>query len=302
VSTTAILLIVLSVVMHVGWNAVTKRQNPSAAFFLLATACGTLLLAPGLILYAERIPLIPAPVWWTLLATGFCQALYMIGLAAAYRAGDMSVAYPLARSIPPILVALAALPLGRAERIDPLCVVGIAVIAIGALLIPRQGFRYLRWSDYWTPCCALALVAAVGTAGYSLLDDHGLRLLREHPRTPFPNLEATWLYATFEGLSTALFLGLWVSLHSHERAELSSMRRSGLAAAAQTGAGMYVGYALVLGAMAFVSDVSYVVGFRQLSVPLGALVGVYLLGEPGPPAKWVGVGLCFVGLLLVAFG
>jgi drug/metabolite transporter (DMT)-like permease len=80
------------------------------------------------------------------------------------------------------------------------------------------------------------------------------------------------------------------------------MRRSGLAAAAQTGAGMYVGYALVLGAMAFVSDVSYVVGFRQLSVPLGALVGVYLLGEPGPPAKWVGVGLCFVGLLLVAFG
>jgi drug/metabolite transporter (DMT)-like permease len=302
VTATAILLIALSVLIHVGWNTLTKRQHPSAAFFLLATAFGTLLLAPAAALYAERIPLIPAEAWWTLLATGFCQALYMIGLAAAYRAGDMSVAYPLARSIPPLLVALAALPLGRADRIDPLCVVGIALITVGALLVPRQSFRELRWSDYWTPCCALAVVAAVGTAGYSLLDDHGLRLLRELPQTPFPNLEATLLYATFEGLSTALFLTLWVALQADERADLAALRRTGLWATARTGAGMYVGYALVLGAMAFVSDVSYVVGFRQLSVPLGALAGVYLLGEPGPPAKWTGVTLCFAGLLLVALG
>lgn len=300
---TAVLLILLSVLMHVGWNALSKREHPSAAFFLAATGVGTLLLLlPALLLYGSRIPLIPAEVWWTLGATGFCQALYMVALAAAYRAGDMSVAYPLARSISPVLVALAALPLGRAERIDPLCAIGIGVITVGALLVPRRGFRDLRWNDYWTPCCALALLAAAGTAGYSLLDDHGLRLLRELPRTPFPTTEATLVYAAFEGLSTALFLGLWVALHPRERVDLTTLRRSGLGTAAQTGAAMYLGYALVLGSMAFVSDVSYVVGFRQLSVPLGALVGVRLLGEPGPPAKIVGVGLCFAGLLLVAVG
>ena len=35
---------------------------------------------------------------------------------------------------------------------------------------------------------------------------------------------------------------------------------------------------------------------------LAPLVGVYLLGEPGPSAKWAGVALCFIGLLLVALG
>ena len=68
------------------------------------------------------------------------------------------------------------------------------------------------------------------------------------------------------------------------------------------GIGIYLAYGLVLISMAYVSDVSYVVAFRQLSVPLGALVGVWLLRERRSIPKALGVALAFAGVLLVGAG
>lgn len=39
--------------------------------------------------------------------------------------------------------------------------------------------------------------------------------------------------------------------------------------------------------------------FRQLSIPLGAIAGIVLLGEPACRPKLVGVCLMFWGLVLV---
>ena len=54
--------------------------------------------------------------------------------------------------------------------------------------------------------------------------------------------------------------------------------------------------------MGHVTNVSYVVAFRQLSIPLGAVLGVLVLGEPGYRPKLAGVALMFGGLILVALG
>ena len=65
---------------------------------------------------------------------------------------------------------------------------------------------------------------------------------------------------------------------------------------------MILSYLLILISLAYADDVAYVVAFRQLSIPLGALAGVVLLGEPAHRPKIVGVGLLFVGLVLAALG
>ena len=54
--------------------------------------------------------------------------------------------------------------------------------------------------------------------------------------------------------------------------------------------------------MAFVSNVSYVVAFRQLSVPPGAVAGVLLLHDPPYLPKLIGVAIMFAGLVLVGLG
>ena len=66
--------------------------------------------------------------------------------------------------------------------------------------------------------------------------------------------------------------------------------------------GIYAAYTLVLVAMAFVSNVSYVVAFRQVSVLLGVIAGVLVLRDPPYAPKLVGVPIMFAGLLLVGLG
>ena len=69
-----------------------------------------------------------------------------------------------------------------------------------------------------------------------------------------------------------------------------------------TGIGICGTYALVLISLAFVKNVSYVVAFRQLSIPLGAGLGIMIMGESPCKPKIVGVGIMFIGLLLVGIG
>jgi uncharacterized membrane protein len=61
-------------------------------------------------------------------------------------------------------------------------------------------------------------------------------------------------------------------------------------------------YGLVLAAMAYVSDVSYVAAFRQLSIPIGAVLGLTLQQEPRYQPKIIGIGVVSVGLVLVGIG
>ena len=301
-TSTAVFLILASVVIHVGWNLIVKREDPSAAFFFVACALGVLLLLPLLLWYGPRLDEVPLAVWRIVVGAGLFQAIYYVGLAGAYRSGDLSIAYPLARSLPPVLVVLASLLLGRADRISTQCLIGIALVFAGGLLLPLAHFRDLRPARYRDLGLALAVLAAAGTAGYSLLDDTGLRLLRELAETPFAPIEAALVYAPLEALSSSFFLGLWVLARRSERSVLVRVASRSLLPALGVGISIYLAYGLVLISMAYVSDVSYVVAFRQLSVPLGALVGVWLLRERRSIPKALGVALAFVGVLLVGAG
>ncbi|MBU4428239.1 MAG: hypothetical protein KKE37_02670 [Verrucomicrobia bacterium] len=54
--------------------------------------------------------------------------------------------------------------------------------------------------------------------------------------------------------------------------------------------------------MGFAGNISYVVAFRLLGIPLAALLGILILRESRHPPKFVRVALMFVGLILVATG
>ena len=59
-------------------------------------------------------------------------------------------------------------------------------------------------------------------------------------------------------------------------------------------------YALILFAMQHVSNVSFIQAFRQLSLPLGFLVGVFFLHEKNSLTKTVGMILILTGLIIVS--
>ena len=83
---------------------------------------------------------------------------------------------------------------------------------------------------------------------------------------------------------------------------MSIVLRDYKGSAAITGIGIYLTYGLVLASMNFVTNVSYVAAFRQLSIPLGAIFGMALLREPCYSTKMFGVTTIIIGLALVKMG
>ncbi len=299
---TAVVLLLISAITHAGWNLLGKREHPTTAFLLVANTLGCLCLAPALVWYGRALAAFSHQVWALIGLTGLCQAVYYAALGGAYRSGDMSVVYPLARSMPAIFVTIFT-SFGRQENpLNEQTILGIALIVAGSFVLPMTRFDDLQWKNYLAPASLLALVAALGTTGYSIIDDEALRLLRDSFGPTIGYSAVTVLYAFCEGISSSLWLAVLVLARKIGRANLRQVLCARMRQATLTGVGIYLTYTLVLISMAFVSNVSYVVAFRQLSIPFGALVGVLVLKEARHAPKFVGVAIMFAGLVLVGSG
>ncbi len=296
----ALLLITISAFGHAFWNFFSKRRSPAAAFFWIASLSSALLLLPMLFLFRSGLPYL-APLDWLLIGmTGIFQASYYIGLAGAYSNGDLSLAYPLARALPVLLVTSISIALGRGSQISPWALPGFFAIFAGCIILPLPDFTNFKLSYFLNACCLFAVLAAFSTTGYTLSDDHVLRSLRTAPGIALDNSQITLLFMSLENLSLSLALGVWVLLHPRQREILRATWRTGWMAASFAGLMMTATYGLVLAAMAYVSNVSYVSAFRQLSIPIGAALGIIVRKEPRPTPKLVGLGMIVFGLIVVA--
>ena len=298
-TTIAAILLILSAFTHAGWNFISKKEHPTQAFYLVANTIGVFFVLPFLFYYRIFIPYVPSSVWVIAVLSGFFLAGYLEALAGAYRAGDISIAYPLARSLPVIFVFLLTVVLGSGQPLTPWFVAGMIIIVAGCIILPWKSFGDFNWGDYKNLCCFLALLAAAGIAAYTIADDIALRHLRELPGKPMSPVGGTLLYMVLEGISCSLWQALFVLLSGRERKLMPEVLKSYKGAATLTGIGIYLGWGMVLVSMNFVTNVSYVAAFRQLSIPLGALFGMALLKEPRYPPKLIGIAAIFVGLVLV---
>ena len=301
-STTALILVALSAFMHAGWNLLCKKNHPTTGFFLIASLAGTLLLVPVLVPSSGLLREIPFLAWAAIVSTGFFLALNYAAIAGAYRAGDISVAYPLARSVPLLFVPMLGFLLGRGSQISTQGIAGMLLVAGSCFFIPLHRFRDFHFRSFMNATCFLALLAAIGTTGYCMIDDEALRLLRSQPSIHAGNLKITLVYALLENTSATLWLALFMLFQSQERNKLRETCKSQWRPASLAGVVISATYLVVLLAMAFARDVSYIVGFRQLSIPIGAVAGMLILKEKPHPPKLAGIAVLLVGLLFIAWG
>jgi len=295
---TATILLIISAFTHAGWNFISKKEHPTQAFYLVANTIGVICILPFLFYYRGFIQFIPSAVWAIVVLSGFFLAAYLEALAGAYRAGDISIAYPLARSLPVIMVFLLTLFLGEGQPLSVWFIIGIITIIAGCIILPFKAFGDFHLRGYLNQCCFLAVLAAAGIAAYTVADDVALRQLRELPGKPMSPVEGTLVYMVLEGISCSLWQSLFVILSGRERRRMPQVIQSYKRAAAITGIGIYLGWGLVLISMNFVSNVSYVAAFRQLSIPIGAMFGMAFLKEPHYLPKVVGIAAIFFGLVL----
>ena len=294
----AISLIAISALLHAGWNLICKSCHPSAAFFLISTGASVLVSLPVTFYYLPVLSRLPYTVWIFLILTGIVQALYYTSLGNAYRLSEISIAYPLAKSIPVLLIPVITITLGLGTKLGTGALIGMLLVSVGCMILPLPSFRQLSLRNYLGKGFVFILGAALTTAAYTIIDSEALRVFRSAKIVGY--LPTALIYIVWENILIEIFLIPLVLLRQRERRTLWAIRtEGGIRYPAISGVICSISYLLVLLAMMLAGNVSYIAAFRQLSIPLGAILGIFLFKERSNPPKLAGIVMIFIGLLLV---
>ena len=274
----AVILILSAAVMHAVWNAFVKMDGDR--LMTMAVVISTPgLLAPLLLLIG------PPPAlesWPYILLSVLLNNAYFLFLIEAYRFGDLSQVYPIARGSAPLLVAVGA-ALFANEELSVVELAGVFIISAGTIsLIWRSGLRV----DAEKRSIIFALLTGLMIASYTIIDGIGVRLSGN------PAAYIGWLFI----LSPLPIASIAII---RRRGEALVYIRNNWKLAVLAG-GLNLGsyglsiWALSLAAMAHVS------AMRETSVIIAALIGTQLLGESYGKRRILAAMVVATGVFLIA--
>lgn len=293
---TAFFLILASALLHASWNLLSKARRPSAVFYFQASLTATLVWLPVLLFGGFDFAVLPWHFWLILGASGVAECCYFIGLANAYRGSDISLAYPMLRSLPVLLTGLLTAVFGLGRPPSASCWLGMGLISGGCLIMPLANFGQLRWRTYVNPMIVFILLGACGTTGYTIIDSIGSGIVR----AATPEASRIFQSCVYLGMVEPLIALTLAGVVLASRVERREFRDHFLRSPYPVIAGLCstAAYWLVLLAMGFVDNVSYVQAFRQMSLPICVLAGSILLNERVSRPRLAGFLAVIVGLLL----
>lgn len=293
-------LVAGAAVLHVTWNVLLKTAGDPLRAAAVGMGTAALVICPlaVVIWLATGRPDVPS---WTIglsLVSGALEAVYFAFLAAAYRRGDLSLVYPLARGTAPLLaVAIGVVVLN--ERLGPIGFLGVAALLVGLMSL-QQPWKYLRASGRTGGgAAAFALLTGITIAGYSAVDRVAVR-----GTTP-------WIYAGLIWASGATLLWGYTWAYRRRRATAgpAAATRPDQAPAFSrqraAGGGLITlaAYLLILGAFT-VAPLTAVTPLRESAIVLASGWGAFRLREAGDRReayRRIGsAGLVLVGALLLA--
>lgn len=280
-------LVVLAAFIHATWNLLSKRAADAGPTFVFAYnlfAC--LVYLPWmiwLVMYGNL-------TWnWTVLACLLLSAAihlaYSLCLQRGYQVADLSVVYPIARGTGPLLSSIGAFLLLQ-ETPTLQGIFGLIAVVTGIGFITTQGnlsaFRHPRGLD------GVRWGTATGSliAGYTVVDGYGVKVLGIHP------VVLDWVTNLFRFL-----IMLPVVLSNLPRAREKMKGYWWLAFG--VGALSPLSYILVLSAIEMGAPLSLVAPAREMSMMVGALFGMLILGERATAWRLAGCAVLIGGVMLL---
>ena len=184
----ALVFALAAAVLHAFWNLLLAREQDVECATAVALVAAVVVFAPVTALTWRVDP----RVWPFIAVTSVLQLVYFALLATAYRRSELSVVYPLARGLAPVIVLVfGATALSAAT--SAIQAVGVCLVAIGVLVV--RGFRRPTGSSG----LGFGLAIAATIASYTLLDKHGIRYA-----SPITYLELSMIPATVGYAGTVL--------------------------------------------------------------------------------------------------
>jgi drug/metabolite transporter (DMT)-like permease len=255
-------------VLHALWNLLLAREEDTqAATAVAVVALVVVLVVPAALTWRVEGAAVPF-----LLASAALELVYVALLAAAYRRFELSVVYPVARGMAPVLAlvltVLVTLAWPSAGEI-----VGVLAVGAGVLLVRgRAGGS--------AGALAAGLVVAGVIAGYTVVDRYGIRHGNAAP------------YLLLVMLGPALVYPVTVGTRRVAKAVSPATVAIGVASAGA--------YLLVLLALRLASAPA-VAAVRETSVVIATGLAAVVLRERVSRLRLAGAALVAAGVAVLAF-
>lgn len=286
----AITLVLAAAVLHATWNLLTKRAGGGTAFIWLALSLSAGLYAPvaAIAIIVQHPRFGPTEITF-MIGTALLHLGYFISLLRGYRAGDLSLVYPLARGTGPALATVVAIA-AFGEHPSPVALAGGALVVAGILAM-TGGFNLLRVRSappQVRRAVGYALLTGVFIATYTLWDKRAVSVVG------IPPLILDW----FANLGRVIVLTPFALRRRDDVRHHWSAHRLEIFSVAILSP---LAYILVLTALVF-TPVSYVAPAREISILIGTGMGTRFLAEGEGRRRMLAAGAIVAGVIALALG
>jgi len=272
--------------LHACWNYLLKKSRRKIIFIWWFLLASIVLYFPMFLFFWPRTVISPTG-WACVAATGLVHGLYFWFMGGAYERGDLSLVYPLARGSGPLFVPVLAV-LFLQEQLAFTGMIGIALVICGIYIIHLHSFAKGAILEPFRAMRSSASLWALSTgcmiASYSLIDKIGVQNV-------FPPV-----YIYLMMLISWCFLSPYVLIK--QRAQVKEEFQAGKFLILAVGFLCVFTYLMVLFAMQM-SNVSYVVAVREVSIVFTTYYGIFLLKEKHGRQKILGAILIAMGVVLI---
>jgi drug/metabolite transporter (DMT)-like permease len=276
---TVFLVVMFAALLHAGWNALVKSGGDKY-FSMTAVVLGHVPLALIALAFVPPPNLASLPY---LIAGALLHTAYQLFLLSAYKLGDFTQVYPIARGTAPLLVAVISVTfLGVTLSSGQMLAIGFIAIGIMSLCLVRAGDGQRNLG-----AAAMALITACSIAGYSLVDGLGARVAGS----------PIGFYA-WETILNALIFAIYI-LVSRPRL-LTQVVRDGGKIAVIGGGASFLAYALIMWCFTQ-APIALVTALRETSIVFALLIGVFILREPLSLTKVFSTCTTLCGAALLKF-
>jgi len=258
--TFALILILMSALIHASWNIVLKSAKDKFAVTVWLGIVGFVMVLPGLFWVGLPKPDVLPWVFSSLLI----HMVYQFSLQKSYDLAPFSVIYPISRGTGPLIVALLSFWFIG----DPMTTVGLlgaGLISLGIISMTRPEPNELQHPDKLLKHVMMAISLGLLIGTYTLIDAKGVR----SGAMPFEFI--TWSYISY-GIAYTTFAIIV------RRADLLADLRASAKIGITVGLLGNTGYGLALLAFNY-GVVGEIAALRELSIIFAVIIGIVFLSE-----------------------
>lgn len=278
-----IFILLFAALCHASWNGIIK-STPDADKQIVSI----LVNSAGAVFFASLYFFIPdvygnvfenTDLVIVAIISALIHSIYWIVLPIMYKHMDISQSYPIARGLPPILLAIVSFYLVD-DKLTFLGALGVVIASTGVILnaVPKRGNKFNPTNIL--PAFAVGLIITT----YTVVDGYGMR------NAPHP-FQFLALYGGFE-----LMLAIIILSYKKTKQPLNIVGNGKL---------IFVGailnalaYGLVLWTMATV-QLAYVSAIREVSTIFAVLIGVLIFKEKTGIKRFVFAGITVLGCVMI---